>query len=91
MLLPGAWLCPLLADTGPQKKATKAGYIIWEPQITSGDQFSFNSVHTDYSVPYTNLIDGDVNTYFHSVWGRGRHEKRQHNGGRMGADTIRAL
>ena len=71
MLLPGAWLCPLLADTGPQKKATKAGYIIWEPQITSGDQFSFNSVHTDYSVPYTNLIDGDVNTYFHSVWDAG--------------------
>ena len=71
MLLPGAWLCPLLADNGPQKKATKAGYIIWEPQITSGDQFSFNSVHTDYSVPYTNLIDGDVNTYFHSVWDAG--------------------
>ena len=71
MLLPGTWLCPLLADTGPQKKATKAGYIKWEPQITSGDQFSFNSVHTDYSVPYTNLIDGDVNTYFHSVWDAG--------------------
>ena len=71
ILLPGAWLCPLHADTGPQKKATKAGYIIWEPQITSGDQFSFNSVHTDYSVPYTNLIDGDVNTYFHSVWDAG--------------------
>ena len=67
----GAWLCPLHADTGPQKKASKAGYIIWEPQITSGDQFSFNSVHTDYSVPYTNLIDGDVNTYFHSVWDAG--------------------
>ena len=67
----GAWLCPLHADTGPQKKASKAGYIIWEPQITSGDQFSFNSVHTEYSIPYTNLIDGDVNTYFHSVWDAG--------------------
>ena len=68
MLLPGAWLCPLLADTGPQKKLTRDAYVIWEPQLGDASQIISNSNATADGSDYANLIDKDVNTIFHSIW-----------------------
>lgn len=39
----GAWLYPLHADTGPQKKLTRDAYVIWDPQILEPSQLSSNS------------------------------------------------
>ena len=68
MLLPGAWLCPLHADTGPQKKMTRDSYIIWEAQIGDPSQLSSNSNATADGSDYINLIDNNTETIFHSIW-----------------------
>ena len=64
----GAWLCPLYADTGPQKKLTRDAYVIWEPQLGDPSQIISNSNATADGSDYANLIDNDVNTIFHSIW-----------------------
>ncbi len=64
----GAWLCPLHADTGPQKKLTRDAYVIWEPQLGDASQIISNSNATADGSDYANLIDNDVNTIFHSIW-----------------------
>ena len=64
----GAWLCPLHADTGPQKKLTRDAYVIWEPQLGDPSQIISNSNATADGSDYANLIDNDVNTIFHSIW-----------------------
>ena len=64
----GAWLCPLHADTGPQKKLTRDAYVIWEPQLGDASQIISNSNATADGSDYANLIDKDVNTIFHSIW-----------------------
>ena len=64
----GAWLCPLHADTGPQKKLTRDAYVIWEPQLGDASQIISNSNATADASDYKNLLDNDVNTIFHSIW-----------------------
>ena len=64
----GAWLCPLHADTGPQKKLTRDAYVIWEPQLGDPSQIVSNSNATADNSDYANLLDNDVNTIFHSIW-----------------------
>ena len=64
----GAWLCPLHADTGPQKKLTRDAYVIWEPQLGDPSQIISNSNATADGSDYAYLIDNDVNTIFHSIW-----------------------
>ena len=64
----GAWLCPLHADTGPQKKLTRDAYVIWEPQLGDASQIISNSNATADGSDYAYLIDNDVNTIFHSIW-----------------------
>ena len=64
----GAWLCPLHADTGPQKKLTRDAYVIWEPQLGDASQIISNSNATADQSDYAYLIDNDVNTIFHSIW-----------------------
>ena len=64
----GAWLCPLHADTGPQKKLTRDAYVIWEPQLGDPSQIVSNSNATADGSDYAYLIDNDVNTIFHSIW-----------------------
>ena len=64
----GAWLCPLHADTGPQKKLTRDAYVIWDPQLGDPSQIISNSNATADGSDYANLIDNDVNTIFHSIW-----------------------
>ena len=64
----GAWLCPLHADTGPQKKLTRDAYVIWEPQLGDPSQIISNSNATADQSDYAYLIDNDVNTIFHSIW-----------------------
>ena len=64
----GAWLCPLHADTGPQKKLTRDAYVIWEPQLGDPSQIVSNSNATADGSDYAYLIDKDVNTIFHSIW-----------------------
>ena len=65
----GAWLCPLHADTGPQKKLTRDAYVIWDPQILEPSQLSSNSdAGSAESSSLSYLIDNDASTVFHSVW-----------------------
>ena len=64
----GAWLCPLHADTGPQKKLTRDAYVFWEPQLLDPSQIVSNSNATADGSDYVNLVDNDVNTIFHSIW-----------------------
>ena len=64
----GAWLCPLHADTGPQKKLTRDAYVIWDPQLGDPSQIISNSNATADGSDYAYLIDKDVNTIFHSIW-----------------------
>ena len=64
----GAWLCPLHADTGPQKKLTRDAYVIWEPQLGDASQIISNSNATADGSDYANLVDNDVSTIFHSIW-----------------------
>ena len=64
----GAWLCPLHADTGPQKKLTRDAYVIWDPQLGDPSQIVSNSNATADGSDYAYLIDKDVNTIFHSIW-----------------------
>ena len=65
----GAWLCPLHADTGPQKKLTRDAYVIWDPQILEPSQLSSNSdAGSAESSSLSDLIDNDASTVFHSVW-----------------------
>ena len=64
----GAWLCPLHADTGPQKKLTRDAYVIWDPQLGDPSQIVSNSNATADGSDYAYLIDNDVNTIFHSIW-----------------------
>ena len=65
----GAWLCPLHADTGPQKKLTRDAYVIWAPQILEPSQLSSNSdAGSAESSSLSYLIDNDASTVFHSVW-----------------------
>ncbi len=65
----GAWLSPLHADTGPQKRAARAGgTIIWDKKINDASQLNGNSSMIEQGSAYGNLIDGNTETILHSAW-----------------------
>lgn len=56
------------ADLKLKKDNKQDSYLIWEPQLGIAEQISSNSLSTDDGGSYEGLIDGDINTIFHSVW-----------------------
>ena len=68
LIATGTWLCQLHAAAGHTKKQTRDAYVVWEPQLVDATQFSSNSFSTTNGSSFANLIDGDPNTVFHSVW-----------------------
>ena len=58
----------IYADIALAKEADSGASLIWESQLGIAEQIKSNSLSTDDGGAYANLIDGDVNTIFHSVW-----------------------
>lgn len=62
-----AWPCYLQADTGSANKKLGTN-LVWDKLILDASQLSANSTSSDDGSSFANMLDGNKETVFHSVW-----------------------